>query len=202
MTLWKLTDKDGRTYGGMQWGEGIEHTAPGGGLLCTAAWIHAYTDPLLTMFLDPIGANFGPTARLWEAEGDVGAEDHGLKVGCTRLRTLREVPLPQITLEQRARFGVLCARAVYQDPTWNAWANDWLSGKDRSEAAAEQSALSAAASEAAKAKRATAAAWAAEEQSAASVAWAAAKAAAWAVAAKATTPLDLPALAQKAIEVT
>ena len=142
MKVWKLTDAYGCTYGNpetptpLQWGPGVEHTAPGNGPLCTAAWVHAYVDPFLAVLLDPVGANFGLTARLWEAEGDIGAENLGLKVGCVRLKTVREVPLPQITLEQRIRFGILCVKEVFTDPAWNAWADNWLSGRDRSGATA------------------------------------------------------------------
>jgi hypothetical protein len=151
--------------------------------------------------LDPIGANFGSNARLWEAEGDVGAEDHGLKVGCTRVKTLREVPLPVVTLEQRVRFGILCARAVYQDPAWNAWADNWLSGKDRSVAAAYRAAARAAAAArvvAAAAQEAASAAWVVSRAAAyaAAAAWAASRAAAR------LAPLDLPALARRAMNVT
>lgn len=37
---------------------------------------------------------------------------------------------------QRVRFGILCALQVYQDPAWRKWAEGWLSGSDRGEAAA------------------------------------------------------------------
>ena len=86
MLLYKLTDAQAQTHGDTQWGDNVEHTAPGTGPLCSAGWIHAYTDPLLAVLLNPIHAKFS-SPRLWEADGDVGATDHGLKVGCTRLRT-------------------------------------------------------------------------------------------------------------------
>ena len=31
-------------------------------------------------------------------------------------------------------FAIKCARRVYDEPSWNKWADDWESGKDRSEA--------------------------------------------------------------------
>lgn len=135
--LYKLTDDEGRTYGGCQWGEGIEHTAAGTGDLCTHGWIHAYTDPLLAVLLNPIHAHFA-NPRLWEAEGEVGKTDHGLKVGCTQLRTVREIPLPGVTTEQRVRFGILAAQAVCRDPAFGAWAVGWLTGADRSIEAADR----------------------------------------------------------------
>ena len=65
-----------------------------------------------------------------------------------------------------AEFGIRCAMAIYSEPTWVQWANDWLSGKDR-------------AAEAAWAARAAgSAAWAAVEAVEAVAAWATAGSAA------------------------
>jgi len=83
-TLYKLTDQQGRTRPGganeTQWGEGVTHTAPGKGALCTEAYIHAYTHPLLAVLLNPIGGNY-EDPLIWESEGIVERDDHGLKVG-------------------------------------------------------------------------------------------------------------------------
>jgi hypothetical protein len=130
--LYKLTDKDGKTRAGKhnecQWGEGITHKAKGRGKkLCTDGVIHAYTHPLLAVFMDPIHDGYGDTARLWEAEGEVVADD-GTKVGCKALTTICEIPLPAVTTQQRARFGTLAAKTVCTDPAWNAWADAWLDG--------------------------------------------------------------------------
>ena len=199
MKLYKLTDANDQTYGGCQWGENVEHTASGEGDLCDAGWLHAYTDPLLAVLLNPIHANV-TRPHLWEAEGEVGKEHHGLKVGCTKLRTLRRVSLPQVTPEQRVRFGILCTKQIYDEPNWNAWADKWLSGKDRSKEAAWTARAAAAAAEAAwtaAAAAARAAAWAAWA-SAAAVPRAAARAAVRATAR--ATNLDLAGLARQAVE--
>ena len=52
--LFKLTRYDNTTYGGCQWGEGVEHTAPGGGRLCSSAFLHAYETPLQAAILSPL----------------------------------------------------------------------------------------------------------------------------------------------------
>ena len=39
------------------------------------------------------------------------------------------------TPEQHVRFAILVAKEVYNDLAWDAWADRWLSGTDRSEAA-------------------------------------------------------------------
>jgi hypothetical protein len=187
MKLYKLTDENDRTYGGCQWGEGVEHTASGEGDLCGHGWLHAYTDPLLAALLNPIHADF-QNPHLWEADGDVGCSDCGLKVGCTRLRTTQQIPLPEVTLEDRVRFGILAVKKVYYNPRWTEWADDWISGADRSARSAKRAAAEAAwAAARAAAEAAWAAARAAAEsaRAAARAAWAAARAAA----------LDLPAIA-------
>jgi len=178
---WKLTDQEWETYGHTKWGPNVTHTASGEGELCGPGWVHVYTHPLLAAFLNPAHADF-PKPILWRGRGIAGKTDHGLKLGCSRFTTLEIVPLPQVTIEQRIRFGIICTRAVYFDPGWNRWADDWRNGNDRS---------------AESARAAAAAAWAA--------AWAAAQAAAQAAAAAAQAaaeerPLDLIALAQRAME--
>ena len=133
MKLYKLTDAKGQTYNETQWGPGVEHTASGKGALCTAGWLHAYVDPLLAVFLDPAHGNFVPyrqAAQLWEAEGDVRLDDVGLKVGCTRLMTVRTIPLPAVTDEQRIAFAIRCALKVFHGLAWVVWAEGWLSGED------------------------------------------------------------------------
>ena len=134
MKLYKLTDQKGQTRNKTQWGEGVMHTAPGTGELCTSGWLHAYTDPLLAVLMNPVHANIADP-QLWEAEGEVGKAD-GTKVGCAELTTMCRMELPTITTEQRVRFALLCALAVYKEPSFVAWANDWLSGKDRTREAA------------------------------------------------------------------
>jgi hypothetical protein len=135
ITLYKLTDGDGQTRGGTQWGPGVSHSGTGKGELCGPGWIHAYEHPLVAVLMNPIHAKF-KNPRLWEAEGEVGLRDGQLKCGCKTLTTIREIPLPSITTEMRVRFAILCAKEVCADLPWNAWADRWLSGRNRSKAAA------------------------------------------------------------------
>ena len=176
MKLFKLTDRDGQTRGGMQWGPGVSHSGTGEGELCGPGWIHAYEHPLVAVLMNPIHAHF-PNPRLWEAEGEIAIRDGQLKCGCKTLTTVREIPLPAVTTEMRVRFAILCAKEVCADLSWNAWADKWLSGEDRSEAAAGAAALAARAAWAAEAAAWAAwAAWAAEAASARVAAAAAAQA--------------------------
>src|SRR5205823_448610 len=80
------------------------------------------------------------------------------------LTTVKKIALPVVTTEQKVRFAILCALEVYKEPSFVAWAADWMSGKDRIQRAAEAAAeaAEAEAAEAAEAEAAEAAAEAAE----------------------------------------
>ena len=150
MNLYKLTDSNNRTRGGMQWGEGATHAAPGEGSdLCSGGVIHCYASPLIAVLMDPGHADYlQGGGKLWLAEGEIIVSD-GLKAGCKSLTTLREIEVPAMTLEQRAALVILSVKQVCDDPEWMAWAGRWLSGKDRSAEAAAAAAAWAAAAHAA-----------------------------------------------------
>lgn len=133
--LYKLTTPEHTTLNNTLWGENVEHTASGIGELCSTAFLHAYTHPLLAVLLNPIHADISSPV-LWECDGNVIKNDRGLKVGCDRLKTIRIIPLPEITIAQKIAFGILCAKEVTTDTKWHEWANKWLSGEDRTTKAA------------------------------------------------------------------
>ncbi len=166
-TIYKLTDMNMKTYGGYPWVLGKWNHTSGKGDLCGPGWLHAYTSPVLAELLNPIHANFREY-RVFrgEASGPV-ISDSGLKVGYTNMRITEELPRLHITTENRIRFGIACACRVYTSAKYRAWAGRWVSGADRTEAAARTAVRAAAA-----------AAWATE--AAAAAAAAAAEAAAWA----------------------
>jgi len=197
-TLYKLTDQDGYTRRGMSnetlWGEGVEHTAPGGGELCTNSWLHAYPNLNLAVIMNPIHANLKDPIG-WVSRGDVGISTPD-KVGCTKLITLNKIPLPNPTLNQRIAFGILSAFSMYHKQSFLIWARGWLDGTDRSKGAARAVADAAyAAADAAYAARAAAAAAAAVADAA--YAYAAAADAAYAAAYSHT--LDLARIADYAM---
>ena len=140
MNGWKLTTQSGCTKNATQWGEGVTHTGTGKLLLCSAGYIHAYEDALVGIFMDPIHGKFGATARLWSADlAEPVLRDGPLKCGSRTVTTIREYKLPVVTLEHRIRFGVLAARGVLtrgEIPVWDAWADAYLAGDVRAEAAA------------------------------------------------------------------
>src|SRR5215472_11220809 len=215
MLLYKLTDRYGKTQGDTQWGPEVTHEARGGAEqdLSSDGWIHAYESPLLALLLNPIHAGFD-SPRLWKAEGEVEKRDGALKVGCRKLTTTTEIPLAVVTVTQRVRFAILCAKQVYDDKMWKMWADKWLRGEDRSPEVAEVARAEAWAATSAAEWAAVAAAewvtesgaaeWAATSAAAAAAEWATESGAEWAAeaarsAARVSPPLDLHLIAEQAI---
>ena len=196
MKCYKITDENDQTYGGCQWGEGVTHTADGKGGLCSKHWIHAYSHKLIAVVMNPIHGNYGKGKHLWECEAETGKNNRGLKFGTTKLTTIKRVWIPEISLNAKTRFGIYCAVEVCKDKGFKKWADNWLSGKGRSETAARAAGAAAwaavRAAEAAAEAAAGAAAGAAE-----AAAWAAAEAA-WAAAEAAD--IDLISFIKKAIK--
>ena len=136
MKAYKLTDENNRTRNNTEWGENVTHEAMGNEKqLCTDGWIHFYEDPLVAMMMNPIHASFD-NPHLWEAEAEGEVLREATKSGCKKLTTLKQIPLPEITLTQRVAFGILCALEVCADESFREWAKKWLSGKNRSACAA------------------------------------------------------------------
>lgn len=135
MTLYKLTRPDDCTGGTdlgtrkLQWGEGVAHQAHGPyPVLCSSGVIHAYRHPLVAIMMDPAHVGFGPTAHLWEVEGEV-VDDDGTKVGCRSLTTVRRIELPTLTATQRVTVALRVALAIGMYSEWSQWAFAWLGGK-------------------------------------------------------------------------
>ena len=115
------------------------------------------------------------------------------------MRITEELPRLHITTENRIRFGIACACRVCTSAEYRAWAGRWVSGADRTEAAAWAAEAAARAAGAAgwATEVAAAAGWATEaaaETAAEAAAWAAevAAAAAWAAEVAAKTAVGLP----------
>ena len=155
-TLYKLTKADKTTYGGMLWGEGVTNQAIGTGGLCTNGVIHSYRSPLLAILLNPIHGDY-KNPLLWEASCPQITHDDGTKLGSKELTTIKQMPLPAITIRQRVIFAILCAEAAIvlvnmpfeaqkHIELWQAWAKNY---KNRSAARNASSAAAVAARDAA-----------------------------------------------------
>ena len=136
MKVYKLTDQEFFTRNNTLWGENVTHETSGEGKLCSEGWLHYYHHPLLAILLNPIHADIS-NPILWEAEAEgKQLNDRGLKGGCTKLTTIKQITLPEITLEQRVEFAIRCAMEVYKNENWLTWAKKWISGEDRSQKSA------------------------------------------------------------------
>lgn len=191
MKYYKLTNSEGKTYNDTKWGNGVTHRArKAGNNLCSDNVIHVYDHPLKAAMFNPIHANF-LNPLLWKCHVKKIVADDGLKVGVKQCTTIEQVPLPEITTNQRVHFAILCALEVYQKESFVKWAKAWLSGENRTRAASEAAA------------RAAWAAWVSEaaSEAAADAAARAAVRAAEAAAAKAAH-VDFLALIKKALKET
>jgi len=186
---YKLTDQNIRTHKNYQWQLGRWERAKGKSNqdLCTDGWLHGYDSPLIAILHNPLHADYYKP-RLWEVECKGKTKnDKGIKCGYRKMRLIKEIPVPVITTTQIVAYCILCAMEVSKDKKFLQWAKNWLSGKDRSQRAAEAAAAAT--------PYADAAAYAAY-YSADAVTYAAVYAAVYAVRAK---KLNLKELAQKAM---
>ena len=114
MIAYKLTDQDMKTRDGFQWILGTWVEKPWASNLDWTGWIYCYTHPLLAVLQTPIHENF-KNPRLFEAEvGPNLKNSFGLHVGSTEVKLTKELPLPKITIEQRIRFRIFCAKAAQE----------------------------------------------------------------------------------------
>ena len=142
MELYKLTNERGRTRerypNCLQWGKNVTHEAAGppGQRLSTDSWVHCYAHELVAAMRDCQDGYYGPNARLWQCTGEGAQLSDGLKWGFRRITTLQEVPLPEVTAEQRVHWGILCSLQVYKEQGYTKWAMGWLNGTERHQNAA------------------------------------------------------------------
>lgn len=136
-TAYKLTDRDGYTRRGQTgetlWGVGDTVRPTGqGSKECGPGVLHGYISPEVAVLGNPAHANIG-NPRLFEIEADAPWQTDGLKRWTTgACIVVRELPLPTLTTEELVAW-VIC---LASHASTREWAVGWLSGVDRSEAAA------------------------------------------------------------------
>ena len=143
--------------------------------MCTDQVLHCYNHPLLAVVFNPMHANI-QNPKLFEINVDKIVNTDGLKFASKSQTLIEEIPLPEISTEQKVEFAIRVAKTVYKEKKWNEWADKWLNGEDRSEESAYTAAYVANAANANAAAFASAAAWAtarAANYAAASAAYAA-----------------------------
>jgi hypothetical protein len=141
MIRYKLTDENMQTYKEFQWELGKVYEIDINWQskyvsLCSRSWFHVYSHPLIAVLMNPIHADF-KNPRLFKCScSGYHQIDNGSKEGFVKVKLLKELKIPEITLTQRVAFGILCAKKIYEGNEWNKWADKWLKGKDRSCSAA------------------------------------------------------------------
>jgi hypothetical protein len=67
---------------------------------------------------------------LFKAEWVGDKLEDGTKLGVTRMRLIKRIPTPRITVKQKIKFGILCALEVSEHYQFKKWAKSYLSGKE------------------------------------------------------------------------
>src|SRR3990167_7393871 len=192
MKVYKLFKPDMTTYEGYQWKVGRKETIGSlGTAMCSRDVFHGYRIPELAVLMNPVHAKYIP-AVLFQCEVPRIVVDDGTKIGFKKCTPLKQVSMPEVTAIISVRFGILAALTVCNKKAFKQWAENWLSGKNRSKFAADIAVtdiVNAAANVAADA----AAAYAAAAYAADAAAYAAANVAADAAAAYAASSADAAA---------
>ena len=107
-----------------------------GNELCSNQLLHCYASPEIAVFMNPAHANISEP-RLFRIRCSKILADDGTKQGCKKQTLLKELPLPEISVEQRIKIAILCATEVYKEPNFLVWAENWNTGKDRTATSAK-----------------------------------------------------------------
>lgn len=135
MTYVKLTREDGTTRNNMPWAVGITNRATGrGNKLCTDGVLHVYDTPEQAAFMRL--AYCDSYTKAWEVRSRCKGVSDGAKRGIKSCTVIREIELPELTIEQRVEIAICTSLLVYSDLRYAAWARRWLSGEDRTAKAA------------------------------------------------------------------
>jgi hypothetical protein len=131
MKVYKLTDKNMKTFNGTtQWRLGVTKTSKTLGSMCAPGGFHAYESPELAVLMNPIHANF-ELPRLFEAVASGRFISEPLKIKYQNLKLIKELELPEFTLNQKIYFAIQCSWGIGKESEFVTWAKNWISGKDR-----------------------------------------------------------------------
>ena len=115
----------------LQWGDGTNHRVyKHGHELCSDEIIHFYIHPLQAAFFAPI--HVSDYTKLREITHHSKMVSDGTKCVAKSVTTGKQIPIHEITMEQRAEIAVRLALKVCHEPKFIKWANKWIDGTDRS----------------------------------------------------------------------
>jgi class 3 adenylate cyclase len=131
-----LTDHLNRSADGREWGRQVKQSATGMDEDDDDGHIDCYTSQNLAALLNVQNERFR-SPRLWEANVDRHLLPGDAIVACREVTTTAQVSIPTLTGVHHARFAVLCAQAAYaadsrQNTEFGHWAEGWLDGQDSS----------------------------------------------------------------------
>lgn len=136
MKYYKLLNQDLTSYNHTEWEIGVPVTVTvEGNKMCSNQVLHCYNHPLLAVILNPIHGNIS-NPKLFEISVDKIVNNDGLKFASKSQTLLKKISLPFLSTEQKVEFAIKVVKTVYSDEKWNEWADQWLSGSDRSIASA------------------------------------------------------------------
>ena len=129
----KWVGEDMKTRNNTKWEVGVPKELPEkeGLVLHEEGLFHYFSHPLLAALLKT--SFWGEIQdKLYEVKPEGKVIKNRILCGATKLTLVKELEVPDINETQRIAFGILCALKVCKEKKFISWANDWLSGKDRS----------------------------------------------------------------------
>lgn len=149
MKYYKLLTQEMTSHNYTTWEIGVPITIAKEGVeMCSDQVLHCYNHPLLAVIFNSIHADI-LNPKLFEISVDKIVNTDGLKFASKSQTLIKEISLPEITLEEKIEFAIKVVKLVYKDELWNSWADAWLSGEDCSKNSARTAALAALAADAA-----------------------------------------------------
>jgi hypothetical protein len=136
MKFYKLLKQDLTSYNKTKWelNKTITVTKEGN-QMCTDQVLHCYNHPLLAILFNPLHADIS-NPRLFEIEIDKIVNTDGLKYASKSQTLIKELTIPEISLEQKVEFAIRVVKLVCKDTNWNTWADNWLDKSDRTKKSA------------------------------------------------------------------
>jgi hypothetical protein len=136
MKFYKLLTQDMTSHKDTKWelNKTITVTKEGN-QMCTDQVLHCYNHPLLAILFNPLHADIS-NPRLFEINVNAIVNTDGLKYASKSQTLIKELTIPEISLEQRIEFAIRVAKLVCKDTNWNTWADNWLDKSDRTKESA------------------------------------------------------------------
>ena len=121
--LCKWVSDDLTTVDGIYWEENLKLNTPK---------FHCYYKHPLIAIIFKERHGFDCCKKLYEVKPGGMIFDGNYICRSTELTLIKELETTEVTLIQQIAFAILCVLEVYKDSRFVNWAENWLSGKDRS----------------------------------------------------------------------